>query len=34
MAFGWDENRAAANLLKHGVSFDEAKLVPLLPGQL
>ncbi|MCG2754100.1 MAG: BrnT family toxin [Desulfobacteraceae bacterium] len=23
----WDKNKAASNLLKHGVSFDEAKTV-------
>ena len=23
----WDQNKAASNLLKHGVSFDEAKTV-------
>jgi uncharacterized protein len=27
MIFDWDENKAASNLLKHGVSFDEAKTV-------
>ena len=27
MRFDWDENKAASNLLKHGVSFDEAKIV-------
>lgn len=27
MAFEWDVNKAAANLAKHGVSFDEAKTV-------
>ena len=27
MEFEWDENKAAANLSKHGVSFDEAKTV-------
>ena len=27
MDFEWDENKAAANLSKHGVSFDEAKTV-------
>ena len=27
MRFDWDENKAASNLLKHGVSFDEAKTV-------
>jgi uncharacterized DUF497 family protein len=25
--FEWDQNKAASNLLKHGVSFDEAKTV-------
>jgi len=25
--FEWDENKAAINLSKHGVSFDEAKTV-------
>ena len=25
MAFEWEEEKAAANLSKHGVSFDEAK---------
>jgi uncharacterized protein len=25
MEFEWDENKAAKNLSKHGVSFDEAK---------
>ena len=25
--FKWDETKAAANLLKHGVSFDEADTV-------
>jgi len=25
--FEWDEEKAAANLSKHGVSFDEAKTV-------
>jgi uncharacterized DUF497 family protein len=25
MQFEWDENKASANLLKHGVSFDEAR---------
>ncbi len=24
MRFEWDENKAAANLVKHGVSFEEA----------
>jgi uncharacterized DUF497 family protein len=24
MRFEWDENKAAGNLLKHGVSFEEA----------
>jgi uncharacterized protein len=27
MKFDWDENKAASNLSKHGVSFDEAKTV-------
>ena len=27
MEFEWDENKAAANLLTHRVSFDEAKSV-------
>ena len=27
MTFEWDEAKAAANLAKHGVSFDEAKTV-------
>lgn len=27
MQFGWDENKAASNLSKHGVSFEEAKTV-------
>ncbi len=27
MDFEWDANKDAANLLKHGVSFDEAKTV-------
>lgn len=27
MKFNWDENKAAANLSKHGVSFQEAKSV-------
>jgi uncharacterized protein len=27
MKFDWDENKASINLLKHGVSFDEAKTV-------
>jgi uncharacterized protein len=27
MKFDWDENKAASNLFKHGVSFDEAKTV-------
>jgi hypothetical protein len=25
VAYEWDENKAEANLSKHGVSFDEAK---------
>jgi uncharacterized DUF497 family protein len=27
MAFEWDTNKAATNLAKHDVSFDEAKTV-------
>ena len=27
MEFEWDENKTAANLSRHGVSFDEAKTV-------
>ena len=27
MRFEWDENKAASNLLKHGVSFEEAATV-------
>jgi uncharacterized protein len=27
MRFDWDENKAVSNLLKHGVSFEEAKTV-------
>ena len=27
MEFEWDESKAAENLSKHGVSFDEAKTV-------
>ena len=27
MEFEWDESKAAANLEKHGVSFEEAKTV-------
>ena len=27
MEFEWDENKAVANLSKHGVSFGEAKTV-------
>lgn len=27
MTFEWDEQKAAINLTKHGVSFDEAKTV-------
>lgn len=27
MRFEWDENKAASNLSKHGVSFEEAKTV-------
>lgn len=27
MAFEWDANKAATNLAKHGISFEEAKTV-------
>lgn len=27
MEFEWDKNKAASNLLKHGVSFEEARTV-------
>ncbi len=27
MKFEWDENKATANLSKHGVSFEEAKTI-------
>ena len=27
MEYEWDENKAAANLSKHGISFEEAKTV-------
>ena len=27
MEFEWDESKAASNLKKHGVSFEEAKTV-------
>jgi len=27
MEFEWEEEKAAANLSKHGVAFDEAKTV-------
>ena len=27
MEFEWDEGKAAANLAKHGVSFEEAKTI-------
>jgi uncharacterized protein len=27
MRFEWDDNKAASNLSKHGVSFEEAKTV-------
>ena len=27
MNFSWDDNKAASNLEKHGISFDEAMLV-------
>ncbi len=35
MMFEWDANKAATNLVKHGISFDEAKTVfddPLYVG--
>ena len=31
MKFSWDENKAASNLEKHGISFDEAMLVFAAP---
>ncbi len=31
MEFEWDEEKAAANLAKHGVSFEEAKTVLVDP---
>ena len=31
MEFEWDEEKAAANLVKHGVSFEEAKTVLVDP---
>lgn len=31
MDFEWDENKAKANIEKHGISFDEAKTVMLDP---
>jgi uncharacterized DUF497 family protein len=27
MKFGWDPNKAASNLARHGISFERAKLV-------
>jgi uncharacterized DUF497 family protein len=27
ISFVWDDNKAASNLKKHGISFDEAKTV-------
>ncbi|HPI20560.1 MAG TPA: BrnT family toxin [Candidatus Kapabacteria bacterium] len=27
MIFDWDKNKAIANLIKHGISFEEAKTV-------
>ncbi|HHT9130577.1 MAG TPA: BrnT family toxin [Candidatus Brocadiaceae bacterium] len=27
LRFGWDENKAEANLQKHGISFEEATTV-------
>jgi uncharacterized DUF497 family protein len=27
MQYEWDENKAGANLIKHGVAFDEAETV-------
>ncbi|MEG4816157.1 BrnT family toxin [Microcoleus sp. K5-D4] len=27
MKFEWDENKAAVNLSKHGISFEEARMV-------
>jgi uncharacterized DUF497 family protein len=27
MEFGWDEDKAAANLAKHGISFEAARTV-------
>jgi hypothetical protein len=32
--FGWDPKKEAANLVKHGVSFDEATTVCADPGAL
>jgi uncharacterized protein len=32
--FEWDPKKAAANLVKHGVSFDEARTVFADPGAL
>ncbi|MGH8547668.1 MAG: BrnT family toxin [Methylococcales bacterium] len=31
MEYEWDNNKASANLSKHGVSFDEAKTVFIDP---
>ena len=31
MEFEWDKNKAASNLSKHGVSFDEARTVLMIP---
>ena len=27
MAFEWDEQKSAANVAKHGISFEEARLI-------
>jgi len=32
--FEWDPKKAAANLVKHGVSFDEATTIFADPGAL
>lgn len=34
MRFEWDETKAASNLRKHGVDFDDALRVFLDPGRL
>lgn len=34
MEFEWDGEKAAANLSKHGVSFDEAKTVLISTTQI